>query len=54
MRQPGAWPVASWASLDYYGNWKALHYAEKRMFAPVLLSCEEHGEIDQKPFRRGR
>ena len=44
------WPVASWASLDYYGNWKALHYAEKRMFAPVLLSCEEHGEIDQKPF----
>lgn len=44
------WPVASWASLDYYGNWKALHYAEKRMFAPVLLSCEEHGEIDQKPY----
>ena len=44
------WPVASWASLDYYGNWKALHYAEKRMFAKVLLSCEEHGEIDQKPF----
>lgn len=44
------WPVASWASLDYYGNWKALQYAEKRMFAPVLLSCEEHGEIDQKPY----
>ena len=20
------------------------------MFAPILLSCEEHGEIDQKPF----
>ena len=44
------WPVASWASVDYYGNWKALQYAEKRMFAPVLLSCEEHGEVDQKPF----
>ena len=43
------WPVASWASMDYYGNWKALQYAEKRMFAPILLSCEEHGEIDQKP-----
>lgn len=43
------WPVASWASVDYYGNWKALQYAEKRMFAPILLSCEEHGEIDQKP-----
>ena len=44
------WPVASWASVDYYGNWKALQYAEKRAFAPVMLSCEEHGEIDQKPF----
>jgi beta-mannosidase len=20
------WPVASWASIDYYGRWKALHY----------------------------
>jgi len=44
------WPVASWASIDYYGNWKALHYAEKKMFAPVLISCEEHGEIDLKPY----
>ena len=44
------WPVASWASVDYYGNWKALHYAEKRMFEPVHISCEEHGEVDQKPF----
>ncbi len=43
------WPVASWASIDYYGRWKALQYAEKRMFAPVMISCEEHGEIDQKP-----
>ena len=24
------WPVASWASIDYYGRWKALHYAEKK------------------------
>lgn len=44
------WPVASWASIDYYGRWKALHYAEKRMFAPVLISCEEHGELDQREF----
>lgn len=20
------WPVASWSSIDYFGNWKALHY----------------------------
>ncbi|WP_424767807.1 beta-mannosidase [Paenibacillus sp. sgz302251] len=36
------WPVASWASIDYYGRWKALHYFTKRFYAPVLLSaCEE-------------
>lgn len=44
------WPVASWASIDYYGRWKALHYAEHRMFAPVLLSCEETGELTERPF----
>ncbi len=37
------WPVASWASIDYYGRWKALHYGARRFFAPVLLSCEETG-----------
>ncbi len=44
------WPVASWASIDYYGRWKALHYAEKRMFAPVMVSCEEKGEISERPY----
>lgn len=39
------WPVASWASIDYFGRWKALHYAAKRFFAPVMLSCEESGEV---------
>jgi beta-mannosidase len=37
------WPVASWASLDYFGRWKALHYMAKRFYAPVLLSIEETG-----------
>ena len=37
------WPVASWASLDYFGRWKALHYAARRFFAPVLLSIEDDG-----------
>ncbi len=44
------WPVASWASIDYYGRWKALHYAEKRAFAPVMISCEEMGELSERPF----
>lgn len=41
------WPVASWASIDYYGRWKALHYYAKRFFAPLLLSCEEEGLLSQ-------
>jgi beta-mannosidase len=38
------WPVASWASLDYFGRWKALHYAAKRFYAPLLLSVAEDGK----------
>lgn len=44
------WPVASWSSIDYFGRWKALHYAEKRAFAPVMISCEEKGEPSERPF----
>ena len=32
------WPVASWASLEYGGGWKLLHYAARRFFAPVALA----------------
>ena len=43
------WPVASWASIDYFGRWKAMHYAAKRFFAPVMISAEEEGELTQQP-----
>ena len=35
------WPVASWSSLDYFGRWKALHYAAKRFYAPLMMSIED-------------
>ncbi len=38
------WPVASWASIDYHGRWKALHYLARRFFAPVMLSALEDAE----------
>lgn len=41
------WPVASWSSIDYFGRWKALHYAARRFFAPVLLSIEDIEEKAQ-------
>lgn len=35
------WPGPSWSSVDSSGRWKALHYAVRRAYAPVLLSLVE-------------
>ncbi|MFP3596615.1 beta-mannosidase [Chryseobacterium sp. SIMBA_029] len=35
------WPVVSWSSIDYSGNWKALHYQLKRSFEQQVLLTEE-------------
>ncbi|EDP96160.1 glycoside hydrolase family 2 protein [Kordia algicida OT-1] len=32
------WPVVSWSSIDFIGNWKALHYKAKKSFEDVLIS----------------
>jgi beta-mannosidase len=32
------WPVASWASVDSFGRWKALHHMARAFFAPLLVS----------------
>ena len=40
------WPVVSWASVDYCGRLKALHYYAKRFFAPLMISCEEQGMMN--------
>jgi len=39
------YPVASWASIDYYGRWKALHYYAKRFYSPLLVSAYEEGFV---------
>ncbi len=31
------WPTMSWATVDYYGRWKASHYAVKKAFNKVLV-----------------
>jgi beta-mannosidase len=38
------WPVASWASIDYYGRWKALHYYARRFYDDVLISPFAHDD----------
>jgi beta-mannosidase len=43
------WPVASWSSVDYYGRWKALHYAARHFYASVMVSGLENtktGTVD--------
>ncbi len=41
------WPAPSKSSIDYYGRWKALHYAARRFYADLLISPHRHdGVID--------
>ena len=40
------WPVASWSSVDYFGRYKALHYAARRFYAPVAMGLfAENGKL---------
>ncbi|XP_046577124.1 beta-mannosidase-like [Haliotis rubra] len=32
------WQAPTWASIDYRGKWKMLHYYARRFFAPILIS----------------
>lgn len=38
------WPAVSWSSIDYLGNWKALHYQAKKAFENVLVSAVEKND----------
>ncbi len=41
------WPGISWSGIDHAGRWKAMHYAARRLFAPVLVCWRERGQILQ-------
>ncbi len=43
------WPVASWASIEYDGRWKAQQYMARRQFAPVLVSFAPGFEGEDSP-----
>jgi len=41
-----SWPTISWSTVDYYGRWKASHYAVRDANEEVILSpVEEDGEV---------
>lgn len=39
------WPVTSWSTIDYYGNWKASHYQVKESFAPIVLLFSDSDKV---------
>lgn len=36
------WPGISWSSIDYRGDWKALHFAAKHFYSPVLTMIKKN------------
>ncbi|MGC3959645.1 MAG: hypothetical protein QM813_17365 [Verrucomicrobiota bacterium] len=45
------WPGPTWASVDYYGRWKAAQYGYRHAFAPVMitgLADEKQGIVQVK------
>ena len=41
------WPLASWSSIEYGGDWKQLHYQAKRFFAPAItLPLQKDGKFE--------
>lgn len=39
-----SWPAVSWSGIDYFGNWKALHYQARRAFAPMIVNPVQEGD----------
>jgi len=41
------WPAPTWSSIDFYGNWKALHYAIRDDYQDlaILKEVTENGEL---------
>jgi beta-mannosidase len=38
------WPVCSWASLNYGGDWKLLHHMARDFYAPVIITAVPDGD----------
>lgn len=39
------WPCNSWAGIDFYGYWKAMHYNMRQACAPVLVAPYIHEDM---------
>jgi beta-mannosidase len=39
-----AWPEISWSGIDYYGNWKPLQYAVRRIYQAQVVTHQLRGD----------
>lgn len=42
-----AWPGISWASMDYFGRWKALQYFARRLYSDPIVVFKGDSKIVQ-------
>lgn len=43
------WPVSSWSSIDYYGNWKALQYRVKEDYRDIAI-LERYDDLENRRY----
>lgn len=43
------WPAPSWSSIDYFGNWKPLHYQAMRDYEEIAI-VEKIEELDHETY----
>jgi len=48
------WPCASWSSLEYGGDWKAVQYFSKRFYSPILVSASQDENKPRDDLRDDR
>jgi len=40
-----SWPTISWSTVDYYGRWKASHYAVQKANAPIIIAPQYSNRV---------
>lgn len=45
------WPVFSWASVDFYGQWKALHYRSRDCYEDIVVFATSVGPVSDGYFK---
>ena len=47
------WPVSSWSTVDYYGQYKIAHYRVRELHEMVLVHVVHSGGIGKEEGKEG-